>query len=119
MSYSCIVLPFPVSVNTMFVNNPRGGRWRSKRYKEWQDEAGYAMRKQGDQHKHLGPIKMTMRFGRPDRRKRDLMNFWKPVEDACVKFGLMEDDSQVVEAHAKWDSTIVGVMIEIETAEAV
>lgn len=119
MPHTCIVLPMPPSVNGLFANLPRRGRIVTRTYKRWLDEARWAMNKQDVQHVFTGPVKMTMRFGRPDRRKRDLMNYWKAPEDFCVKAGLINDDSQVVEAHAKWDSTVIGVMIEIETAEAV
>jgi len=101
----------------LFVNNRRtGGRFPSKRYKEWQEEAARALKDQAAVPAFKGPVELSFQFGRPDKRKRDLMNLIKAPEDFLVRHGFIEDDSLVQKVSAEWTADTNGVLIGIARA---
>lgn len=114
MTYACILLPFPVSTNNLFVNNPRGGRFPSKRYTEWKKEATAALIGQIPTRRFDGPIKVTIHLGRPDKRRRDLGNLEKAPLDLLVTHNVIADDSLVEDLRLRWAEDVQGCMIEIE-----
>ena len=67
-------LPFPPSVNNLFVNTARAGRRKSKRYLAWIKEAGMVLEIQQPIPIN-GPVEVWISLTPPDQRKRDLDNF--------------------------------------------
>jgi Holliday junction resolvase RusA-like endonuclease len=115
MTYACLFLPWPPTVNNLFVNNPRTrGRFPSKAYKAWQEDAGKALLKQAPLPEFKGPVSITFTLGRPDKRRRDAFNYIKAPEDLLVKHGILEDDSLVEKGTVQWSPHVFGVRIEIE-----
>ena len=113
--YVCLIVPFPPTVNNLFVNHPRTrGRFSSKAYKAWKAEAARAFAIQAPVSHFDGPVVLILSLGIPDKRRRDLSNYIKAVEDSVVAAGILDDDSQVVELSVRWDEQIVGCRIEIE-----
>lgn len=114
MTVVTITLPFPVSLNNMFIN-VRKGRIRSQRYDSWIQEAGTEIMRQRPS-KCAGRVVLFFEFGEPDRRKRDVSNLIKPVEDLLVKHGIIEaDDSSIVRGvHASWSEAVEGCRITVE-----
>ncbi|MBP3955418.1 RusA family crossover junction endodeoxyribonuclease [Gemmata sp. G18] len=112
-------LPFPPSVNNLFVNNPRtGGRFPSSRYKAWQADALEALLKQPDRfHRHVEPVEVLYAFGRPDKRARDVFNLEKVVSDFLVKRAILADDSLIHRGTVEWGHT-PGVTVTIEPLSA-
>jgi len=53
------------------------------------------------------------KFGRPDKRRRDLESGFKAVSDSLVWSGVLDDDSQIHEIHASWGGKPGYVEIEI------
>ena len=52
------------------------------------------------QGKHIpGKVKLSIQAYPPDKRKRDLSNIIKVLEDALVRGGLIEDDSLIDDLH--------------------
>lgn len=109
-------LPFPPSLNNMFIN-VRKGRIRSQRYDSWIQEAGCEIMRQRPA-KCLGRVELHLQFGEPDKRKRDVSNLIKPVEDLLVKHGIIEaDDSSIVRGvHASWSDAVSGCRVTVERA---
>jgi crossover junction endodeoxyribonuclease RusA len=97
-------LPFPPANNNLFAGTTR--RFPSGRYKKWQKEANAAI----ERHQELfgrfgavrGPVAVSIRVSRPDKRRRDLANLEKAVTDRCVDHGLLEDDSMVQFLEMRW-----------------
>lgn len=119
MTHACIFLPYPPTTNNLFVNNPKTrGRFPSKAYKAWQEEAGKALIKQAPLPAFSGAVCITFTFGRPDKRRRDLFNYVKAPEDLLVKHGIIEDDSLIEKGTVQWSPHVFGVRIEIEPFEA-
>lgn len=100
-----IHLPFPVSVNAMYRNVSGRGRVKTKRYKEWikAAEAGLG----GDPLGFVaGPVMLQIFVRRPDKRKRDISNLIKGVEDFLVTKNIIEDDSLVEDLNIAWDQSV-------------
>lgn len=119
MTYACLMLPRPPSLNNLFVNNRRtGGRFTSKTYAAWQAEAGHALVQQRPLPRFDGPVSVTVGIGRPDRRKRDLDNVGaKAVLDLLVKHGVLADDSLIQRITMEWVEDVTGARVELEAAE--
>ena len=112
--YVCLIVPFPPTVNNLFVNNPRTrGRFSSKAYTAWKAEAARAFALQAPLPHFDGPVVLILSLGIPDKRRRDLSNYIKAVEDSVVAAGILNDDSQVVDLNVRWDEQVVGCRIEI------
>lgn len=86
--------PFPPSLNNMYPNGKNGRRYISQRGKTF--KAAVDLVAQDRKPKLLrGPVWVELLVHPPDRRKRDLDNLIKPVLDAMVSSGFIEDDEQV------------------------
>lgn len=91
-------VPLPPTSNHRLI--PVGGRQvKSPEYRQWMDAAAWQMRSQltaQNQFEALASdvfVSVAVTF--PDRRKRDLDNVLKPVNDALVKGKVIEDDSLI------------------------
>ena len=83
-------LPFPPSTNSIW-RAYRGRNISSKAYRQWQVEAGAELIAQRPD-KHEGPVHVTMTFGLPDKRRRDIDNLAKPVNDLLVTHQVIQRD---------------------------
>ena len=109
-----IVLPFAPSTNQLWRANGRRV-YRSKKYTDWMDECGYALQQQTPLPFFYEPVSISIKIGRPDKRRRDLDNFaTKAVFDALVHYRILDDDSLVHRFTAEWDEGITGIQVEIE-----
>ncbi len=89
-----VYLPFPVSVNTAYGGRKGQKRFKSKAYKAWLADAPKLILPE------CGcitfPVKVRYTFTMPDKRKRDLSNYIKIVEDYLVSECVLEDDNHTV-----------------------
>ena len=94
-------LPYPPSVNNLFLNVAGRGRIITPKYKAWIDLCLWTLAA-----RRLSPVKgrfaITINAVRPDRRKRDLDNLAKPILDVIVKAGLVDDDSLAQRITMAW-----------------
>ena len=108
-------LPFPPSVNNLFING-KSGRFRSQKYDSWIQEAGNEILRQRPS-KVSGPVVLSFEFqdGR-DARKRDISNLIKAPEDLLVKHGIIEADDQSIvrKINVSWSLEVEGVRVTIE-----
>lgn len=115
-------LPFPPSVNGLFVNakGVKGvGRFASKGYKLWIEDAMLTMAKQHPEittYKPMfsEPVVVHYIFSRPDKRRRDISNLIKAPEDFLVRWGILADDSLVEKLSAEWTAEGEGVFIRVK-----
>lgn len=109
-------LPFPPSVNNLFING-KSGRFRSQKYDSWIMEAGNEILRQRPS-KVSGPVVLSFEFeeGR-DNRKRDISNLIKAPEDLLVKHGIIEADDQTVvrKINVAWSLEVEGVRVTVES----
>jgi hypothetical protein len=87
--------------NHLFFNKATGGRGRSDVYRKWCKSAGNCIVEQGRRHVH-GKVSLSMALVRPDKRKRDLSNLLKAVEDLLVSMAVIDDDSLIQRLSVQW-----------------
>lgn len=91
-----LTLPFPPSVNNLFVNAGKRGRVKSSRYIMWLNDAGWELKSQRPA-KMRGRVSVTICLCPIDKRLRDADNGAKALLDLLVKHGVIEgDDSRFV-----------------------
>lgn len=103
-----IVLPASVSVNAMYRNVLKVGRVKTAVYKQWLAAAQAAVIEQKVKGRIEGLYTMEIEVDRPDKRRRDLTNLIKGIEDFCVSMGFVEDDSLCERLQIKWTAPIEG-----------
>lgn len=97
-SFSAL-LPFPPSVNNLFLNVKRG-RVKTPKYRQW--EALADLQKPAGIVRLNGDVVAVYTFGRPDRRRRDVANLEKAVGDTLTRWGVLEDDCQITDIRMRW-----------------
>ena len=101
-----INLPRPPSVNGLYASNWKTKRrFKSKKYAEWLVEAELAIQQQKPEP-IMGFVHVEITVGKPTKRKEDISNRIKAVEDLLVSCGLIEDDSFIVCVMAMWNTGI-------------
>ena len=102
-----LVLPIPPSINMAYRNVPGVGRVKTRTYKDWATEAALLMKIQA-KGRIEGAYAIHVEIDRPDKRRRDLSNLLKVLEDTIVQQGLVEDDSLCERIKMKWTQKIEG-----------
>lgn len=95
-----LTVPYPPNANNLkAIFTPPRGRARmitSKKGREYFKAVAALMLQLGSPSLGDAPVHMDIQVYRPDRRKRDLSNVRKALEDALVKAGVIADDDQIV-----------------------
>lgn len=99
-------LPHPVSVNSAYRNVLRVGRVKTLAYKQWLAEAQAWVLEQKVRGRIEGAYAIHVEIDRPDRRRRDLSNTIKVIEDFCVSQGYVEDDSFCERIKMQWTDKV-------------
>lgn len=111
-------LPLPPSANNLFPGKQR--RFPSKRYKAWQTEALWEVKRQIPGFRVIdGPYHMMLRVNMARRGKIDVANYEKATSDLLVTAGVISDDcnAQIITLH-KLPDIIKGGRIEVIVKEA-
>lgn len=110
---SITLTTLPPSVNKMY----RGKRYKTDHYKIWISNAGWDVLQQ--RTPKLGPqsVNLEIEVKRPDKRKRDLDNLLKPIQDLLVRQSIIEDDKQVKSIKIKWADETAEETIRIKVGE--
>ena len=92
-----IRLPFPPSMNSIWRAVPNRGMILSRAGRKYREDAIWVIQTQVSNDSLMtGRLKVLMEVYVPDRRKRDLSNIPKAVEDAITKSGkIWNDDEQI------------------------
>lgn len=108
-----IAIPTPPTVNSAFANVPGKGRIRSRKYREWAKEAGWAVRAQ-----RAGRIsgKVSVDIGVGRIANADVDNRIKPTLDLLCDMGVIEDDRHVERVMAEWRDDITGAVVTVRAA---
>ena len=88
-----IWLPWPPSVHKLYGKRPSGGKYRTKDYNRWRNEAGWLLKIQRPDDVPLPPVDVRIELTPPDRRRRDADNYEKAVLDLLVSLDMLEDDN--------------------------
>ena len=118
MKFTTILTSMPPPLSACYNNIAGRGRVKSKKYKAWIVEQMYAdqmLRCYSDPLIKV-PVKLVVAIYKPDRRKRDLDNLWKPICDLMVSCKILEDDSLIHDERMFWTPhSHRPVVINIET----
>jgi Holliday junction resolvase RusA-like endonuclease len=101
MTEITLSLPYPPTANNLFFNTRGRGRVRTDRYRTWAVAAGGDVRRQNP-GRIEGQYSLDITLGRPDKRKRDLSNAIKALEDLIVEHQIVEDDSLCAALSIQW-----------------
>lgn len=116
MTYCCLIIPSPVSVNAIWRGRGRHVS-RSQRYMAWLTEAGIALAQQKPLPRYDDKVAVVISVGRT-KRKADIDNRGKAVLDLLVKHGVLADDSLVDDLRLRWADDVTGCRVEIEPLSA-
>jgi crossover junction endodeoxyribonuclease RusA len=106
-------LPHPPSVNGIWRGGKAGRFYKSKHYKAWENEAGWAVREQAKGKRVSGPFAVQIDLKRPDNRRRDLDNTIKVLLDLLKNLHVTDDDSECQYIEAKWVERGKGVRLAV------
>lgn len=116
------ITDMPPSTNGLRKSFVRGGKIvsvKTDQYAAWRDAALWeiASQKPG---KIEGPYSLAIAAQRHwrSKRARDIDNIIKPLSDALVKAGVVEDDSLAESVSARWDDDLAGKAVVIIIQEA-
>ena len=119
-----LMLPYPPSTNTLFSTVGTGKKQRrikSEAYQKWLADAQEAYLQQRHDIKPMtGKVSIFLMLKAPDKRKRDISNTIKAVEDFLVSHKIIESDDQfcVRSVMALWkDDLDVGCFVTIDRIE--
>lgn len=104
-------LPYPPSTNNLF-ENAKKGRVKTDHYQAWRTTAGKLIQMQG-RKRVLGQVALSVDLVKPDRRKRDLSNTLKAVEDLLVEMQVIDDDSLVQALSVQWVESGVPCVVTV------
>lgn len=104
-------LPYPPSLNNLFINVARKGRVPSPGYRKWRDRATERLWTQR-QKNITGPVQITVYLG--EHNKRDLDNCAKALIDFLVHHKLIDGDSckTVRRIVLEW-AEVCGAIVEV------
>jgi Holliday junction resolvase RusA-like endonuclease len=94
MTILSFALPVPPSANNLFVNRPGYGRVKSREYKDWIANAGWAA-KVATLGKDKPALPYVVSYAVPTDKRRDLDNYLKAANDLLVRLGIIADDSLI------------------------
>lgn len=90
------LLPWPISTNRIW-RNYAGQTILASEARNWTEHAGWLLKEQ-KARSIAGPVELKIELCSPHKRSYDISNRVKLLEDALVKFGIIEgDDSKIVQ----------------------
>ena len=93
-----LTLPAPPTVNTYYRRNKGQGMHISPRGKQYRADV-MQICAQANVKPFTGRLALKIGYAPPDRRKRDIDNIIKAVQDSLAYGGCMLDDEQVDDLH--------------------
>lgn len=107
--------PLPPTANNLFIN-VRGGRVKSPGYREWVKAVGpYALLK--PRFELQGDVVAVYAYGKPSNRRMDVCNREKGVSDILQAWGILKDDSQLVDVRLLWSADVPAGMVRVHLEE--
>src|SRR4051812_30722336 len=104
-------VPLPPPLNGLFFNVPGKGRVKSRRYREWIKEAGWAVAAARVGH-IAGPVKVDILL--PNSVRADTDAYFKALLDLAVRHSVIEgDNSKIVRSLSVGFGDGVGAKVTI------
>lgn len=96
-----VFLPYPPTVNQLYLNAAGKGRVKTPKYREWITKASACVGVQAPV-RTTGWVTLDIQVIKPDGRKRDIMNLEKAVSDLLCVHKILEDDSFITLGQLCW-----------------
>ncbi len=90
----------PPTVNSMYRSMRNGQRYKTKECKEFQERVTSLMRKDNP-NPYTGRAKLLIRFTAADKRRWDIDNRVKALQDCLILSGVLKDDCQIDTLHVE------------------
>lgn len=92
----------PPTVNHLYRSTRGGRRYKTKDGREWQNATALAMRAaKKDRAPWSGGAAMDVLFISADRRRWDIDNRIKALQDCLAEAGVLKDDKQIIDLRAR------------------
>lgn len=108
-----LYLPWPPTVNNYYAHT-RNGVFISKKGRQYSNKIATELEEQANGINLYDPVFMEVKMFPPDRRRRDLDNHMKALQDSLVKNGLLEDDSLIDQLFIYRGEMVKGGLVIIE-----
>lgn len=95
-------MPYPPSANRLW-RAVRGRNIKSAEYRDWLARCAADLAQQRPTPLP-GAYRLSLIVNRPDKRRRDLSNTIKPLEDALQSAGIIRDDADCQRLMVMWGS---------------
>ena len=112
-----LYLNWPPSVNNYYTHT-RNGVFISSKGKKYTSTVAVDIQEQVGALNISEGVLMEVKMYPPDRRKRDLDNHMKALQDSIVKAGLLEDDSLINQLFIYRGEVVKGGVVVIEITES-
>jgi len=112
-----LYLSWPPTVNNYYTHT-RNGVFISKKGRLYKNAVESEIREQAPSVHITDRIAITVYMFPPDRRKRDLDNYMKALQDSISKAGLWEDDSLIDQVYMYRGEVIKGGQIVVKIEES-
>lgn len=111
-------LPYPPSANNMYPTGRNGRRFLSDNGKSYHAEVHARVIEQLRSYPRLaGRLAVTIALNPPDKRRRDIANCEKAINDALTKANVWLDDCQIDELHIIRDVPLQGGRVVVTIDE--
>lgn len=110
-----LVMPAPISTNSLFRNVEKVGRVATSNYKAWQLEAAQRLQAQRPLPQFHSPVSITVFVGEKGIGGMDIDNTAKAFLDALVSAKVLIDDNRkrIRSLRVMWTPGIRGAVVEI------
>lgn len=112
-----LVMSLPPSVNRIWRQGKLGKVYRSEEYTNWRKKTLWEVGLQAKFGKIQGGYNLFVIVERPDKRKRDLDNFIKAINDILSASGIIEDDHLCQSISMKWGGSGSLCHVTVEAAD--
>lgn len=90
----------PPTVNSMYRSMRNGQRYKTKECREFQERITNLMRKDNPEL-YTGRASLLIRFTAADKRRWDIDNRVKAIQDCLILSGVLKDDCQIDTLHVE------------------
>jgi Holliday junction resolvase RusA-like endonuclease len=105
----------PPSANVIW-RYVQGRAIKSAAYRQWiASVASYALVK--TRFELAGEVRAVYQYGRPSKRRMDVCNREKGVSDVLQAWGILRDDSQIVDIRLAWSDDVPPGMVRVTLEE--
>jgi len=110
-------MDIPPSVNRIWRQGVGGKVYRSNQYVDWQKKTLWEIKLQAKGKNIVGPYHIRVIVERRDKRKRDLDNFIKAINDVLTTSNIIEDDHLCQSVYMAWGDSGTSCYVTLEAAD--